>query len=508
MWQTEIPQGAKALGYKKLLEIFNLKDIPHFCWSYASPKWEKRKLYFNEQNLILNIYPPSYLLSDNIFDHLEFAIKHEGINFLILKQVLLKISPSEVTKYINQKTTGKFARIIWYLYEKFNNKELPLPSLEKGTYVPLLDPKVYFCGKSIRHPRQKIAENLLGSLDFAPIVRKTPSIIGYEKKQMGKMAYDLAKQYDPSTLARAMRYLYTKETMSSWEIEKEKPDNAKLARFVQILHKADSIGILSEEMLIELQKNIVDPRFALNSYRNFQNYVGEEPGMGKLIIHYIPPNPEDVSSLMKNLIESFNVMEKSAINPIIAAAILSFGFVFIHPFEDGNGRIHRFLIHYALARLKFTPEGIVFPISACIVRDMRNYDKTLETFSKPLMQLITNFKVNDIGEMKVSQDTADFYRYIDFTPFAEYLYECVDKTITTDFHDELSFLASYDKIKLHCKAIVDLPDQRLDLFIKCVRQNGGALSAKKRESYFEMLSDEEINKMEEVINKYSKIESK
>ena len=84
--------------------------------------------------------------------------------------------------------------------------------------------------------------------------------------------------------------------------------------------------------------------------------------------------------------------------------------------------------------------------------------------------------------MKVSQDTIDYYRFIDFTPMVEYLYECVDKTISTDFQDELAFLADYDNIKRYCKEIVDMPNQRLDLFIKCVRQNEGVLSAKRRKS--------------------------
>ena len=348
--------------------------------------------------------------------------------------------------------------------------------------------------------RHRIADNLLGSLNFAPIVRKTSLLEDYEKRQIKKITHELTKQYDPALLARAMRYLYTKETMSSWEIEREKPDNAKLAKFVGLLHKAGSLGTLSEEKLVELQINIIDPRFALNSYRDFRNYVGEEPGMGQLIIHYIAPRPEDIRELMNDLLLSFEIIEKADINPIIAAAILSFLFVYMHPFEDGNGRIHRFLIHYVLARLKFTPEGFVFPISAAIIRDTRRYDEVLETFSRPLMELIIEYTVNDIGEMIVHQDTKDFYRYIDLTPIAEYLYDCVDKTITTDFQEELAFLASYDNIKRLCKDIVDMPDQKFDLFIKCVRQNGGALSARKREAYFKMLTDEEIKTMEGVIN--------
>jgi len=503
MWETEIPLGAEALGYKWLVENFQLKTIPHFRWSYSSSKHERRECYFSDQNFTLHIYPASYKLAKNVFEHLEFALKNEGINLFILKKVMLLVNPSEVATYVSSRPTGKYARMIWYLYEKFNNQQVSLPDLKQGTYVSLLDPTQYYCSENPqRSARHRIADNLIGSLEFAPIVRKTAVLKEYEKKELGKMAQELTKQYDPALMARAMRYMYTKETMSSWEIEREKPDNAKLAKFVGLLRKADSIGPLSEKMLVELQNNIVDSRFALPTYRDFQNYVGEEPGMGQLILHYISPKPENVHELMTHLKHAFDILEKSNSNPVIAAAILSFMFVYIHPFEDGNGRMHRFLIHYTLSRLKFTPEGIVFPVSADIARDMRRYDKVLESFSKPLLELVTDYTVNDDGEMVVQQDTIDFYRYIDLTPIAEFLYDCVDKTITMDFQKELAFLADYDNIKRLCKDVVDMPDQKVDLFIKCVRQNGGALSTRKRE-LFKMLTDEEVKDMENIIRRYT-----
>lgn len=504
MWRMEIPETADALGYKKLVDLYDLKTISHFRWSYASPKWEKKKLYFKDQNLMICIYPPSYRLSSNVFEHLEFALKNEGINLFILKKVLLQIPSCDISAYLADRPTGKYARVLWYFYEKFHNRNLPLPDLKQGVYAPLLNPKEYYCGRSRKSSRHRIDDNLLGNERFSPTVRRTSLLQEYEKKQIEKTALSLTKQYDESLIARAMTYLYTKETMSSWEIERERPDQAKVVRFVNLLYRAGSIGGLSEETLVELQKSIVDPRFALNAYRDFQNYVGEEPGLGQMIVHYICPKPEDVKDLMDGLIHSFEIIKKSDINPVIAAAILSFLFVYIHPFEDGNGRVHRFLIHYVLALLKFTPKGIVFPVSAAIARDMHQYDKVLESFSKPLIELITEYTISDSGEMKVSQDTSDFYRYIDCTSVVEYLYGCIDKTIITDFQDELAFLFDYDRIKGLCKEIVDMPDQKVDLFIKCVRQNGGVLSSRKKERYFKMLTEAEIEQMERVIEDHAR----
>ena len=43
---------------------------------------------------------------------------------------------------------------------------------------------------------------------------------------------------------------------------------------------------------------------------------------------------------------------------MVAAAAVAFGFVYIHPFEDGNGRLHRWRIHHVLARAGFRVEQL------------------------------------------------------------------------------------------------------------------------------------------------------
>jgi Fic family protein len=73
-------------------------------------------------------------------------------------------------------------------------------------------------------------------------------------------------------------------------------------------------------------------------------------------------------------------LRHSKVDPVCAAAAASFGFVFIHQFEDGNGRIHRFLIHQELASSGFTPHQMLFPVSAVMVRDRSRYNEILEGF--------------------------------------------------------------------------------------------------------------------------------
>ena len=101
-----------------------------------------------------------------------------------------------------------------------------------------------------------------------------------------------------------------------------------------------------------------------------------------------------VQSMMQGLID---VEDKTTGKPaVVRAAIIAFGFVFIHPFEDGNGRIHRFFIHDMLTRDGLAEHGLIIPVSAHMINNMKDYDAALENYSKPLMQRI-KFTRDDKG---------------------------------------------------------------------------------------------------------------
>jgi Fic family protein len=70
----------------------------------------------------------------------------------------------------------------------------------------------------------------------------------------------------------------------------------------------------------------------------------------KKVIAYIPPNAEDVSALMNELM-SYLEKEFYTIDPLILAGIFHKQFVIIHPFMDGNGRTTRLVTKYLLARM-------------------------------------------------------------------------------------------------------------------------------------------------------------
>ncbi len=191
----------------------------------------------------------------------------------------------------------------------------------------------------------------------------------------------------------------------------------------------------------------------------------------------------------------------SQVDPITHAAAISFGFVFIHPFEDGNGRLHRLLIHYILSRAGFTPRGLIFPISAVMLQKREQYDACLESFSKPLMTLL-DYTVDEEGRLSVKGRTSDFYRYVDFTRMAEDLYRWTEETIRTEFRDELDFIVRYREAREKLDGLVEMPDTARNRFVQFCLQNGGRLSAGKRAKYFSALTDDEVRALEQVVKEH------
>ena len=293
-------------------------------------------------------------------------------------------------------------------------------------------------------------------------------------------------------------YLYAKETKSSFEIEHIRPGSTRTERFVALLQTAEEEDFCRKEQLIEVQNRIVDARFRDSDYRSSQSYVGETVAWQKERIHFACPKPEDLADLMGGLTAAHERMNTGGVSAVIQAAAIGYGFVFLHPFEDGNGRIHRFLIHNILARRGFTPDGVMFPISAVMLKNPADYDASLEAFSRQLMPLV-EYSLDEDGRMSVHNDTAIWYRYIDLTAQAEALFRFIDQTIDTELARELRFLASYDKTKKAIQEIVDMPDRQIDLFIRFCLQNNGRLSAKKRASHFDLLSDKEIASLEQAV---------
>ncbi len=486
-------------GYEALIKRYDLDVIPHWHRSFVALQKQTHHLEKEPDGTVYEIYPAKYKTGDSVGEQLEFALKYDGVNLGILAKVFQRSDTEELLNYLRSKPTGKYARRIWFFYEYITGEMLPLEDMKQGNYVDLLEDEDYYTvSKGDAVKRQRIRNNLLGTETFSPIVRKTELLKKMEAENLTQSCEKLLSDYPQDLLKRALSYLYTKETKSSFAIEHEAPSSTRTERFIALLQEAEKEEFCTKERLIELQNRIVDPRFADEDYRVSQNYVGESMGFGREKIHYISPKPEDIEAFMDGLVATHQRMHKGDVHPVVHAAIIAYGFVFLHPFEDGNGRIHRFLIHNILARKGFTPAGIMFPVSAAMLKEPAVYDGSLEEFSSKIVPMV-EYDLDEDGKMLVHNDTRDWYRFIDMTHQVEALYGFIVQTIEKELPQELVFIAGYDVAKKAIREIVDMPDRLIDLYIRFALQNQGKLSKNKREKYFDRLSDKELEQIEKSI---------
>jgi hypothetical protein len=98
----------------------------------------------------------------------------------------------------------------------------------------------------------------------------------------------------------------------------------------------------------------------------------------------------------------------------------------------------------------------------------------------------------------LGNETADYYRFVDATPFAEFLYRCAEETIGQDLPQEARFLMNYDQFRTTVQNTVEMPDRMVFLLHRFLSQHGGTLSRRAKEQEFAALSEEEVTRFEQL----------
>lgn len=125
----------------------------------------------------------------------------------------------------------------------------------------------------------------------------------------------------------------------------------------------------------------------------------------------------------------------------------------------------------------------------------RSERAALETYSQRLLPVV-DWEPSENGNVRVLNDTADFYRFFDATPQAEFLYGCVQQTVERDLPEEAAFLQRYHRFRAAVGQLVDMPERLSDLLFRFLHQNGGRLSRRRRKREFAALRDDEVAQME------------
>ncbi len=490
-----LPEEGFLTGYSLLIsEIESKLEIIVPLPDTLSIVTEKHQRYNTDQWQVFTI---RHKPKDDHKSHLVFALKYEPIDLYILKKFFELTGEGIILKMLEEEPTGQYTRRAWFLYEWLTGKMLDVPGLKKGTYVDVVDSSLQFVSQSENSTRHRVRNNLPGVPGFCPMIRKTEKLEQYIGKDLsGTIEKGLGKR-DKDLIRRTAAYLLLKDSKASFAIEGEYPPNMRARNWGKTIGQSGKVPLTIEE--IERLQHIVigNKKLKYMGIRKGEGFIGEHDRetLAPMPDH-ISASAKDLPLLIRGLLETNALLQQGHYNPVLAAATIAFGFVFIHPLSDGNGRIHRYIIHHLLTRMGYTKRGMIFPVSSAILERIDAYQDVLEHFSSPRVDLVQWEEAPD-HNVKILNETIDLYRYFDLTRQAEFLYECVEETIERIIPEELDYLEKYDRLTQFIDAHVALPDTKVDLLIKFLDQNNGKLSKKKRDKEFEELTNKEVREIED-----------
>lgn len=486
------PEEGYLVGYGAIIAHYDLKvTIPN---KLALISYKKRQYKTVEWQVLTPRHQPG----ETLFKQLVFALKYEGVNLLVLKKLFDVIDKNEIKDLVQLEPLSQYGRRIWFIYEWLFKTQLDIPDLNRGNFVPLIDEDIQFAVEGKRFSRHRILNNLPGTREFCPLIYRTSKLEQFISSDSQDQRTNYINSIHKDVMQRAASFLLLKDSKASFTIEGENPGTNRAQRWGKAIGEAGKNALTREELLRLQQVIIESKRFTKMGFRKEGGYVGDrDRTTGDPIPDHISAKSQDLDVLMDGMIQTYELLENEKFDPVLTAAIIAFGFVFIHPFYDGNGRLHRYLIHHILSKMKFTQQGVIFPISASILDHIDDYRIVLEDYSHPILDLI-EWEVTPDHNVTVLNDTLDYYRYFDATKQAEFLFDCVLDTTERIIPEEVNYIIKYDEFKRFIDNQFEMPDNLVSTLVRFLEQNDGSLSNRARNKEFAKLNDKEVKEIEKI----------
>jgi hypothetical protein len=492
--EKTIPEGVRLAGRAALVQMLAL-PVPvrrPSCVSQQHISGSRR-----DQG-IWTVFDKRYWPGDTFADHVTFALRHEDIDLLILKRAFEVVPQTEIEAMVRAAPTGIAARRAWYLCELLTGRTIDVDDAPKSSAIDLLESKAYFTGKPRLSKRHRVRDNLLGTGRFCPVIRRTRALTELVELDLSAKARATLGRTGAHLVARAGSFMLLADSRASFEIEGQRPPRDRLERWGRAVLEAGKNPLTLDE-IIRLQRVLIeDTRFVRAGLRPDGVFLGERDQNGDPLPEVVGARPQDLDDLMSGMLEANDRMREDGVDPVLKATATAFGFVYVHPFQDGNGRLHRCLIHHVLAERRFTPPGMVFPVSSVMLDRMDDYRATLQAHSRPLLPYI-EWRPTPDRNVEVLNQTADLYRYFDCTEEAEFLYACVRRAVEQDLPREIDYLRRHDAAISRIMDAVEMPDRVAGNLVMFIRQNNGTLSKKRRAGEFNKLRDDEITLIERLV---------
>jgi hypothetical protein len=478
------------VGYARLVDTLDLRVCPP-----KRPASIVRSVNRRVETEDRILFPSGVALTDTPIGQLEFALRHEGMDLAILAEALPAIGPEALVKRLRENPNGEYVRRAAFLWEWLTGDALEADVQPTARYIDLFDTDRYYgASNSERYPRYRVRDNALGDKRFCPVLRRSAYPGSDWILSMMRQAGELAKGSGVGEIyERAIQYLYLSETKSSFAIEREIPGAGKEERFVRILQRAGEVRDLTEDRLVEIQNAAVRDAFSREAgYRHRQNWLEDAAGR----ISFLPHPPKWLRETMEGW-EAFVNDTSRGVDPLVKAACASFGLVYLHPFMDGNGRVHRFVAHHVLVHSGLAATDMIIPISAVIKKQIPAYLDVLSAFSRPVTALWDYRRLDD-GPFVRSGPGPAVYRYFQADRELAFLQETIRQAIEEEIPGELAWLAGFDEASRQIDSRYDLPQKDIARLIRMIRGNGGRLSKRKR-SQFDRIPDSVIAEIEAMV---------
>lgn len=479
-----------TIGYAQLVERLALPVRPVLKPAEVSGSVNRRV-----DSAERSLFPRGVAIEDTLVGHLEFALRHEGVNLEVIDALFEHLPPEDLLSRLEAVPNSAPLRRACHLWEWLTGRELPATALPTGSYVDLFPPDEYVTAGQVTNDRKfRVRNNALGTPDFCPVVRRTfVSMVPSLSVLLSQAGDSLASLADPALHERALSYLYLSETRSSFEIESEAPGSDKQERFVQLLRRAGETERVSEDWLVGLQNAVVRDAFSQEtSYRTRQNWLEDATGR----VTFFPVPQVELARAMRGW-EAFVNDRQRCSDVLVKAAAAAFGFVYLHPFFDGNGRLHRFLIHHVLTQSGLLPSGTVLPVSAVILKNVSAYHEVLSGFSRPVTQL-WRYVRGDVEPLVTAHPGGRAYRFFDASNEVAFLHRMIQLAVEEEIPRELAWLSGYDLAIARLEVEFDLPKKDLSALIRMAHSNQGVLPMNRRKQ-FAYLPAEVLDRIELVV---------
>lgn len=432
--------------------------------------------------------------------HLTFHLKHEIPHFELLSRVFARCDAGEIAAWVTDEPTGQYARRTAFLYEFFTGQHLQVPADLGGAYYDAIGADRLVAatpGRADLNKRWRVRDNMPGTRAFCPMVVRTQAGAAALDLDVRALIHGLEVEFGTELLMRSAVWMTLRESRASFEIEGEADKTDRIHRFADVLARRTGQGQqppLDDETLAELQREILGVRTTVQRFglRQSPVFVGEVVRYQD-IVHYIAPPPEDLAEMLAGL-QTF-LDRTHGQSPVMRSTVVAFGFVYIHPLADGNGRVHRFLINDVLRRDGVVQDPMILPVSSLIASDAaerRRYDRILDVVSRPLMRTLANtygfsktptVYADGIASNFVfdgSEAARHAWRYLDLSAHVAYVADVVQHTIREDMLEESRYLRSHAHARSAVKEIVEMPDAQIDRVIRSIQSNKGELSGALR----------------------------